>query len=170
MNDQMPLKSRLLAAAMHLAGTISSSIALLLLILFFVGNLSISNIPFGYLFLAIGWIISFIIGLLITGMSLLLIKNSHPFVNQCGRAALNFRASVILYLVIVLGLLLITCGALPPGDLVDFLRKGDLGFFCISTLAFCSFCLPIFASVLAIRGKIYNYPLTIKFISEVEIL
>jgi uncharacterized Tic20 family protein len=169
MNDQMPLKSRLLAAVMHLTGTMISSIALLLLLLLFVDSLSGSNAPLAYVFLAIGWAISFIVGLLITGISWLLVKNSNLFVNQCGRAALNFRASVVLYLVIILGLLFIACGVLPPGDLVNFLHKGDLGFFCIFTLAFCSFCLPIFASVLAVRGKIYSYPLTVKFISEVEI-
>jgi uncharacterized protein len=104
----------------------------------------------------------------LTWLLWLIIREIDPFIDRCGKSALNFQASVILYLVVIFGLLGIMCGVLPQGNIqsniVNFI--GYPLFFLSLALLFCSCCLSIFAAILAIRGKVYSYPLTIRFLSE----
>jgi uncharacterized protein len=94
-------------------------------------------------------------------------RNQHPFVDRSGRSALNFQGSVTLYLIVIVGLLSIICGVLPI-DLSQSLTFliGYPALFMAAILIFASFLLPIVAAVLAIYGRIYSYPLTVKFLSE----
>jgi uncharacterized protein len=96
-------------------------------------------------------------------------KEVHPFVDRSGRCALNFQSSVLLYIVVAAVLFGTTSGILPNfgqfgqsavvaiGHIGSFLAKI---FFCASLL------LVILATILAVFGKIYRYPLTVRFLSE----
>ncbi len=105
----------------------------------------------------------------ITWILWLIIRNIDPFIDRCGRSALNFQASIILYLMIIYGMLGVMCGVLPQGNVQSLLVNfvGYPAFIISLVLVSSSFCLSIFAAVLAIRGKIYIHFLTVKFLSEV---
>jgi uncharacterized protein len=110
-----------------------------------------------------------IISIPITWILWITTKELHPFVDRCGRAALNFQSSVILYITVATLLLFTTCGILS-----NFGQFGQSAVMIIShpvlfLMPICFavlFTLPIAAGILAITGKVYSYPLTIRFISE----
>jgi uncharacterized Tic20 family protein len=105
----------------------------------------------------------------ITWILWLVVRDLDPFIDRCGRSALNFQASIILYLMIIYGMLGVMCGVLPQGNVQSLLVNfvGYPAFIISLVLVSSSFCLSIFAAVLAIRGKIYIHFLTVKFLSEV---
>jgi uncharacterized Tic20 family protein len=104
----------------------------------------------------------------ITWILWLVVRDLDPFIDRCGRSALNFQASIILYLMIIYGMLGVICGVLPQGNVQSLLVNfvGYPAFIISLVLVSSSFCLPIFAAILAIRGKIYIHFLTVKFLSE----
>jgi uncharacterized protein len=110
-----------------------------------------------------------IISLPITWILWITTKELHPFIDRCGRSALNFQASVILYLTVAILLLFTTCGILS-----NFGQFGQSAAMIISYPVLFGapifyaivFVIPIAAAILAILGKVYSYPLTIKFVSE----
>jgi uncharacterized protein len=110
-----------------------------------------------------------IISIPITWILWITTKELHPFIDRCGRSALNFQASVILYLTVAILLLFTTCGILS--NLGQFgqsamIMMGYPVFFVTPILFAILFVIPIAAAILAILGKVYSYPLTIKFVSE----
>jgi uncharacterized Tic20 family protein len=75
-------------------------------------------------------------------------KDLHPFINQCGKEALNFQISMMIYAVIA-AFFWFTCIGLalvPVVGVVDII-------------------LAIIAAVKAANGEHYRYPLTIRFIT-----
>jgi uncharacterized protein len=110
--------------------------------------------------------LAFVISIPITWILWITTKELHPFVDRCGRSALNFQVSVILYIIVTILLLFTTCGILS-----NFGSSGQSLASMISYPVF--FMIPILYAVLvaisiaaAMLGKVYSYPLTIKFISE----
>jgi uncharacterized protein len=97
-------------------------------------------------------------------------KELHPFIDRCGRAALNFQASVILYLTVAILLLFTTCGILSnfgsSGQSLAMMIVTYPVFFAIPIFSAVLVFVPIAAAILAMLGKVYSYPLTIKFVSE----
>jgi uncharacterized protein len=103
----------------------------------------------------------------ITWILWLATRRQHSFVDRSGRSALNFQTSLIVYLVIIIGLLSIICGVLPTNisqSFVEIIAYPAL--FLIGILMLSAFLLPIVGAVLAMYGRIYSYPLTVKFLSE----
>jgi uncharacterized protein len=110
-----------------------------------------------------------IISIPITWILWITTKELHPFIDRCGRAALNFQCSVILYITVAIVLLGTTCGILS--NFGEFGRSAVMMIshpvlFLIPICFAVAFTLPIAAGILAILGKVYSYPLTIKFVSE----
>ncbi len=112
-----------------------------------------------------------IISLPITWILWITTKELHPFIDRCGRAALNFQASVILYLMVAMLVLGTVCGILPNfgsfgrslAEIISYpVLFGAPIFYAVIVV------IPIAAAILAILGKVYSYPLTIKFISEAQ--
>jgi uncharacterized Tic20 family protein len=96
-------------------------------------------------------------------------KEIHPFIDRCGKAALNFQSSVILYIIVAVLLLFTTCGILSNfgqigQSIVSMISNPILSLIPIFYIVV--FLIPIAAAMFAIFGKVYSYPLTIKFISE----
>ena len=103
----------------------------------------------------------------ITWIIWLVTRNQHPFVDRSGRSALNFQTSLFLYLFVIAGLIGVICGVLPTNISQSFV--GIIAYpaiFLVGILMFSAFLLPIVAAVLAMYGRIYSYPLTVKFLSE----
>jgi uncharacterized protein len=102
----------------------------------------------------------------ITWILWLATRRQHPFVDRSGRSALNFQTSLFVYLVIIIGLLSIVCGVLPT-NITQFVEMiAYPAIFLLGILMLSAFLLPIVAAVLAMYGRIYSYPLTVKFLSE----
>jgi uncharacterized protein len=96
-------------------------------------------------------------------------KELHPFIDRCGKAALNFQSSVILYITVAILLLFTTCGILSNfGQFGQsaIIMIGYPVFFLAPIFYTVVFLIPIAAAILALLGKVYSYPLTIKFVSE----
>jgi len=74
-------------------------------------------------------------------------KDESPWVNQNGKASLNFQMSILLYMILAVPLCLIIIGI----PIIMFL--GVLKIVCI-----------IIASVKASKGEEYRYPISIPFI------
>jgi uncharacterized protein len=110
-----------------------------------------------------------IISLPITWILWITTKELHPFIDRCGRSALNFQASVILYMTVATLLLFTTCGILSNfgqvGQSATMMISYPV-FFMIPILSAVLVVIPIAAAILAMFGKVYSYPLTIKFVSE----
>jgi uncharacterized protein len=131
-NNEIPLKFRLLAAGFQVIGAVAP----------------IVSIPITWIL----WTIT---------------KQLHPFVDQSGKSALNFQTSIALYIIVIAGSLGIICGVFPVNAIqliVLFISYPVI--FLFSVLILSSFVLSIFATILALNGKVYNYPLTITFLSE----
>lgn len=77
----------------------------------------------------------------------LLKKDDHPFIDQCGKEALNFQISVGIYYVGAMILSVVLIGAL----LLPVIFIG-------------AFVLTIIAAVKTSKGETYKYPLTIRLI------
>jgi uncharacterized protein len=110
-----------------------------------------------------------IVSLPITWILWITTKELHPFIDRCGRAALNFQASVILYLTVAILLLGTTCGILSSIGQYGQSAAMMIGyavFFVMPIFFAVLFVVPIAAAILAMLGKVYSYPLTIKFVSE----
>jgi uncharacterized protein len=110
-----------------------------------------------------------IISLPITWILWITTKELHPFIDRCGRAALNFQSSVILYLMVAMLVLGTTCGILSNVGSSGGSAVAAISYLIIfgspilyAVIVF----IPIAAGILALIGKVYSYPLTIKFISE----
>ncbi len=110
-----------------------------------------------------------IVSIPITWILWITTKDLHPFIDRCGRSALNFQASVILYITVAVLVLGTTCGILsnfgPSGQSIAILIGYPI-FFGAPILYAIVFLIPIAAAILAMLGKVYSYPLTIKFVSE----
>jgi uncharacterized protein len=133
MNTEILLKFRVMAAILHLLGSIP-----------------IVSIPITWIL----WITT---------------QTTHPFIDRSGKSALNFQASVITYIIVATLLLSTTCGILS--NLGQFGQSAVMmiGYPILFLMPICFaivFTLPIAAAILAMLGKVYSYPLTIKFISE----
>ena len=74
-------------------------------------------------------------------------RDTHSFVDEQGKEALNFQISMLIYLV-VSGLLCFTC----------------IGFVLVPIVAVIDIILAIVAAVKTANGDAYRYPLTIRFI------
>ena len=112
-----------------------------------------------------------VISIPITWILWITTKELHPFIDRCGRAALNFQSSVILYLTVAIVLLSTTCGILANFGQFGQSATMMLGypvFFLMPIFFAIAFALPIAAAILAALGKFYSYPLTIKFVSEAQ--
>jgi uncharacterized protein len=110
-----------------------------------------------------------IISIPITWILWITTKELHPFIDRCGRAALNFQSSVILYTTVAILVLGTTCGILAnlgSAGQSAALMIGYPIFFGAPIIYAIVFVVPIAAAILAILGKVYSYPLTIKFVSE----
>ena len=110
-----------------------------------------------------------IISLPITWILWITTKELHPFIDRCGRAALNFQASVILYTTVAILVLGTTCGVLASVGSSGGSALAAISYVIIfgaPILYAVIFVIPIAAAILAILGKVYSYPLTIKFVSE----
>jgi uncharacterized protein len=110
-----------------------------------------------------------VISIPITWILWITTKELHPFIDRCGRSALNFQASVILYMTVATLLLFTTCGILSNfgqvGQSATMMISYPV-FFMIPILSAVLVVIPIAAAILAMFGKVYSYPLTIKFVSE----
>jgi uncharacterized protein len=110
-----------------------------------------------------------VISIPITWILWITTKELHPFIDRCGRSALNFQASVILYMTVATLLLFTTCGILSNfgqvGQSATMMISYPV-FFMIPILYAVLVVIPIAAAILAMFGKVYSYPLTIKFVSE----
>jgi uncharacterized protein len=103
----------------------------------------------------------------ITWILWLATRNQHPFVDRSGRSALNFQTSLFLYLFVVAGLLGVICGILPTNIGQSFVAIITYpAIFLATILMLSAFVLPLVAAGLAMYGRIYSYPLTVKFLSE----
>jgi uncharacterized protein len=113
--------------------------------------------------------LAFVISIPITWILWITTKELHPFVDRCGRSALNFQVSVILYIIVTILLLFTTCGILSnfgsSGQSLASMISYPV-FFMIPILYAVLVAISIAAAILAMLGKVYSYPLTIKFISE----
>jgi len=92
-------------------------------------------------------------------------KNESDFIDQSGKAAVNFNLSFLLYS-FILGISIFPFAfntfftELAPFDLFGFLSMISL----VGILAVIRFILVITAATRANNGEIYDYPITIKFI------
>jgi uncharacterized Tic20 family protein len=87
-------------------------------------------------------------------------RRRHPFVDESGKAALNFSLSIDLYLFVVGTISLATCGLLGLGS-----GLGVIAYLWIlmPLLLFAHFCSIVFGGIQASKGIIYKYPGTISF-------
>jgi uncharacterized protein len=137
MNDRIPQNFRLLAALLHFIGALMPVIS--------------------------------VISILITWVLWMTTKDKHPFIDLSGRSALNFQISIVVYTIASLCCLGAICGimySLPNLSDSIVLMVAYPAIFIMAILFVGAFSLPIFATILAINGKIYSYPLTIRFWSE----
>jgi uncharacterized Tic20 family protein len=86
--------------------------------------------------------------------------NPHPFVTASGKEALNFSASILLYMLLIFTIVLATCGT-KVIDLSILLGAG-----LILVLIITHIILVIFGSVRASKGISYLYPLAIRFLNN----
>jgi uncharacterized Tic20 family protein len=135
MSNEIPLNFRILAAVIHLIGSISPII----------------SIPITWIL----WMIT---------------KESHLLIDQSGRSALNFQSSIALYLVATIGIFSAVCGLSTRNNIIGTIATmlSYPNLLVVSILGFASFSLPIIAAIFTIYGKVYSYPLTIRFYSEAQ--
>lgn len=74
-------------------------------------------------------------------------RDEMPFVNACGKNCLNFKISLLIY-------------ALISGVLAFI----GIGFLLLAAIGLLDIVVTIIAIVKASEGKVYQYPLTIKFL------
>ncbi len=115
----------------------------------------------------IAWI-SPIISIPITWIVWMVTKELHPLIDQSGKSALNFQSSLALYLVAAIGIFGAVCGLSANNNIAGTIATllAYPNFLIISILGFASFSLPIIAAIFTIYGKVYSYPLAIRFYSE----
>lgn len=75
-------------------------------------------------------------------------REESAFVDQCGRSCVNFKLSLLIYLIISGVLVLV-----------------GIGFILLILLAILDLVCTVLAIIKASEGKVYHYPLTIKFIA-----
>jgi uncharacterized protein len=85
-------------------------------------------------------------------------RKVHPFINQSGRNGANFTISYCLYLLMTFVVVSIVYSDLLPETLIgEFLPTFPL-------ILLIHFCLAIAGTIFTLQGKVYSYPLTIKFL------
>ena len=99
-------------------------------------------VPFLWLFNVIGPFIIWIIR-----------KNQSPSVDQHGRAAINFQASMTLYFMVLFGLSKLPFMGIPAG-------------ICIRMWAYINLFFILRAAYEAAQGRPYKYPLSIRFLPQ----
>ena len=75
-------------------------------------------------------------------------REESTFVDQCGRSCLNFKLSLLVYVIISAVLAFV-----------------GIGFIFLAILGILDLICTVLAIIKASEGKVYKYPLTIKFIS-----
>ena len=75
-------------------------------------------------------------------------REESAFVDQCGRSCLNFKLSLLIYVIISAVLALV-----------------GIGFILLILLGIFDLVCTVLAIIKASEGKVYRYPLTIKFIA-----
>ena len=105
----------------------------------------------------VAWIFARILCLIFWQMN----RHSHPFINESGKAALNFSLSIDLYLLIVGSISFASCGFFDMNPIISVI---SYLWILIPLLFFGHFCLTIFGGIKAAMGIMYKYPGTIGFI------
>ncbi len=77
----------------------------------------------------------------------LLKREEHPFIDNCGKEAVNFQLSVLIYLIAAFLMVFIV-----------------IGFFLIPVIMLLSIVYTVIAAIKASDGNHYQYPFTIRFI------
>ncbi|MGB0259709.1 MAG: DUF4870 domain-containing protein [Coraliomargarita sp.] len=77
----------------------------------------------------------------------LLKREEHPFIDSCGKEAVNFQLSVLIYLIVAFVMVFIV-----------------IGFFLVPIIMLLSIVYTVIAAIKASDGNDYQYPLTIRFI------
>lgn len=102
-------------------------------------------------------------------------KNESEFINQHGKAALNFQISFTIYLLLIVAMFLFNLfksipeldalGNNPvPGDVFSALGRWMFWILPMVFIAFFKLIVVIIAAIRAGEGKLYKYPLTIPFV------
>lgn len=115
------------------------------------GSVTKSEKDFGLLVYAsslLGYVVP--LGSILGPLILWLMKREESaFVDQCGRSCLNFKLSLLIY-VIISGILFLV----------------GIGFIFLIVLGILDFVCTILGMIKASEGQVYRYPLTIKFLSD----
>ena len=108
-------------------------------------------------------IVSMILATLIVILLWRINEKVNPFIDRSGRCATNFMLSSSLYLTIIFTLLGINCG-IP--FYVKMAEPALMSFYIASLLLLIHFCFGVTGSIFTLGGKVFSYPLTVKFLSE----
>jgi uncharacterized Tic20 family protein len=157
--DNQPLSAiiRFKATLCHLIGLLwLPSLIPILRIL----SQSFASNPYTYLPIIILPTIGIILTTLLTILVWQVNQRAHNFIDLSGRCATNFMCSCSLYSLLISTVVNITCG-ISRVEIV-----GILTMLTFPLLFLLHFWFTILGATYAHQGKIYSYPLTIKFIPE----
>ena len=118
---------------------------------------------------------AFISQLLALGTSLMFVlltwlvnRRKHPFIDESATAALNFSLSIYLYLAILTSIWVESCKSAISRTSGDSGIPLLLSSFAIPILFLLHFFAIFFGSIRAEGGRVYKYPLTIRFLGKLK--
>jgi uncharacterized Tic20 family protein len=169
-NDRLPLKFRLLAAALHVIECIPMGI----LAIYSLSLLILSNTISSFENVLV---IDFLFGLpliallpFIAWIQWLLTKRSHPFVDRAGRSIINYALNMLLLTLFLLFAFITTCGVVTSGNSGGSIADNFL-FASLVTLN----CLAIayalnagIAGIFALNGLQFKNRLIYPFVRDIE--
>jgi uncharacterized protein len=112
-------------------------------------------------------IVALITSLLFVFITWLINRRKHPFIDESATEALNFTLSIYLYLAIWTSIWIETCKSslASKSDLSGILMISSFAIPILFLLHFFAIC---FGSIRADGGKVYKYPLSIRFLSGLK--
>jgi uncharacterized Tic20 family protein len=164
MNELLPKKICRLAGYLHLAGLMWIPIGMMITVLIF------ASMNQGYLLFFLGLFVIPIIGMSLTSLLIFLIwrtnRSAHSFIDLAGRSIINFMLSTCLCVVILFTIAGMSCGlsTISQNWVVSIWLLTS--WLILPLLLLGHFCLAIIGAIHAWKGRVYSYPLTIKFLTE----
>jgi uncharacterized protein len=164
-NQPLGFEIRFKAALCHFLGLAWFPITVFL---FLIKLLPQSDIGYAILSIALFPPLGLILANLIVLLLWIAYRKSHSFINLSGRCAINLLFSCNLYLFISLALAGITCGltSFGTGMLPIASIFSSLAILVMPMVFLAHFVCVIIGVTCALQGKIYSYPLTIRFLQE----
>jgi uncharacterized Tic20 family protein len=165
--ENQPLSSKIRRSPMlcHLAGLswAFASISLLVWVM-----LSGSEALAQYFALFVCPLVGIILAMFLTLLVWAFTINAHPFIRDAARSINNFMLSCCLYLVVLFVMTIATCGLVNTSPIISTIVStfGYVAMFLDPFLLLLHSGLIIFGAVLANKGQVYQYPITINFLNN----